>query len=128
MKFDAFDKTEQARFAAEVKEKWGGTAAYREYQQREKDGSVGDFAELMAQFTELGKLKNLAPAAPETQAAIRKLQQFITDHFYTCTPKILAELGEMYVIDERFRENIDKAGGEGTAAFVSRAIAVYCEK
>lgn len=55
MKFDAFDKTEQARFAAEVKEKWGGTAAYREYQQREKDGSVGDFAELMAQFTEIGR-------------------------------------------------------------------------
>ena len=128
MKFDAFDKTEQARFAAEVKEKWGGTAAYQEYQQREKDGSAGDFAELMAQFTELGKLKNLAPAAPETQAAIRKLQQFITDHFYTCTPEILAGLGEMYVADERFRENIDKADGEGTAAFVSKAIAVYCEK
>ena len=128
MKFDAFDKTEQARFAAEVKEKWGGTAAYQEYQQREKDGSAGDFAELMAQFTELGKLKNLAPAAPETQAAIRKLQQFITDHFYTCTPEILAGLGEMYVADERFRENIDKAGGEGTAAFVSKAIATYCGK
>ena len=54
MKFDAFDKTEQARFAAEVKEKRGGTAAYQEYQQHEKDGSVGDFAGLMAQFTELG--------------------------------------------------------------------------
>ena len=37
MKFDAFDKTEQARFAAEVKEKWGGTAAYQEYQQREEN-------------------------------------------------------------------------------------------
>ena len=121
MKFDAFDKTEQARFAAEVKEKWGGTAAYREYQQREENGSADDFAEL-------GKLKNLAPAAPEVQTAICKLQQFITDHFYTCTPEILAGLGEMYVADERFRENIDKAGGEGTAAFVSRAIAVYCEK
>ena len=48
MKFDAFDKTEQARFAAEVKEKWGGTAAYQEYQQREENGSAGDSAELMA--------------------------------------------------------------------------------
>ena len=122
MKFDAFDKTEQARFAAEVKEKWGGTAAYQEY------GSAGDSAELMAQFAALGKLKNLAPAAPEVQNAICKLQQFITDHFYTCTPEILAGLGEMYVADERFRENIDKAGGEGTAAFVSRAIAAYCGK
>ena len=80
------------------------------------------------EFAELGKLKNLAPAAPEAQAAIRKLQQFITDHFYTCTPEILAGLGEMYLADERFRENIDKTGGEGTAAFVSKAIAAYCGK
>ena len=77
-------------------------------------------------FIGLGKLKNLAPATPEVQNAIRKLQQFITDHFYTCTPEILAGLGEMYVADERFRENIDKAGGAGTATFVSKAIAVYC--
>ena len=42
--------------------------------------------------------------------------------------EILAGLGEMYVTDERFRENIDKVGGEGTAAFVSKAIAVYCKK
>ena len=126
MKFDAFDKTEQARFAAEVKEKGGCTTSYREYQQRKENSSAGDSAELMAQFAELGKLKNLAPAAPEVQTAICKLQQFITDHFYTCTPKILAELGEMYLADERFRENIDKAGGEGTATFVSKAIAVYC--
>jgi len=34
--------------------------------------------------------------------------------------------GNLYVTDERFRENIDKAGGEGTAAFVSKAIAAYC--
>ena len=46
----------------------------------------------------------------------------------TYTPEILAGLGEMYVADERFRENIDKTGGEGTAAFVSKAIAVYCGK
>ena len=83
---------------------------------------------MMAQFAELGRLKNLAPAAPEVQTAIRKLQQFITDHFYTCTPEILAGLGEIYVADERFRENTDKTGGEGTASFVSKAIAVYCKK
>lgn len=128
MKFDAFDKNEQARFAAEVKEKWGGTAAYQEYLKHEQDGSVGDHGDLMNYFAELGKMKRLAPDAPEVQAAIHHLQQFITDHFYTCTPEILAGLGEMYLADERFRENIDKVGGEGTAAFVSRAIAMYCRK
>ena len=32
----------------------------------------------------------------------------------------------MYVNDERFKHNIDKAGGEGTAEFVNQAIAFYC--
>lgn len=34
-------------------------------------------------------------------------------------------LGEMYVSDERFKNNIDKAGGEGTAEFVKAAVAFY---
>ena len=122
MKFDAFDKTEQERFAAEVNEKWGGSAASQEYQQHEQDGTTGDPADLMAQFAALGKLRHLAPTAPEVQAAIRNLQQFITEHFYTCTPEILAGLGKMYVADDRFRQNIDKVGGEGTVEFVAQAI------
>ncbi len=64
--------------------------------------------------------------APEAQASIRDLQQFITDHFYTCTLEILAGLGEMYVADDRFRKNIDKADGEGTADFVAQVIRAYC--
>lgn len=128
MKFDAFDKTEQKKFAAEVKEKWGGTDAYRECRQHEQDGTAGDPAGLMSCFAALGKLKHLSPAAPEAQAAVLELQQFITDRFYSCTPEILAGLGEMYVADERFRQSIDKAGGEGTAEFAARAIRAYCGK
>ena len=127
MKFDAFDKTELEQYAAEVKKKWGGTAAYQEYE-HENDGTIGDPADLMACFAALGKLKHLDPAAPEVLAAIRELQKFITDHFYTCTPEILAGLGEMYTGDDRFRRNIDAAGGDGTAAFAGRAIQAYCEK
>ena len=125
MKFDAFSKTEQEKYTAEVKEKWGNTIAYQEYQQHEKGGSTGNPADLMRHFA---KLKHLAPTSLEAQAAIRDLQQFITVHFYTCTPEILAGLGQMYVADDRFRKNIDMAGGEGTADFVAQAIAAYCGK
>ena len=128
MDFSAFDKTELESLANEAKRKWGGTAAYQEYQKHEQDGTTGDPADLMKCFAELGKLKHLDPAATEAQAVIRELQQFITDHFYTCTPEILAGLGEMYVADDRFRQNIDKAGGEGTAEFVAQAIRAYCGK
>ena len=80
----------------------------------------------MEQFAVLGRLKGLPAEAAEVQEAVRGLQQFITRHFYTCTPEILAGLGEMYVADERFRRNIDRAGGEGTAEFAARAIRVCC--
>ena len=41
---------------------------------------------------------------------------------------ILAGLGQMYTGDGRFTENIDKAGGEGAAAFVAKAIEIYCKE
>ena len=34
----------------------------------------------------------------------------------------------MYVTDERFKHNIDKAGGKGPAEFVKQAIEIYCSK
>lgn len=80
----------------------------------------------MLKFVELGKLKHLAPKQTEVQVKIKALQQFITDNYYECTPEILSSLGEMYVNDECFRQNIDKAVGKGTAEFVNQAILVYC--
>ncbi len=61
MKFDAFDKTEQEKYVAEVKEKWGNTIAYQEYQQHEKGGATGNPTDLMRHFAKLGKLKRLIP-------------------------------------------------------------------
>ena len=51
-----------------------------------------------------------------------------TENYYACTNEILSGLGEMYVCDERFQKNIDRACGAGTADFARQAIAVYCSK
>ena len=40
---------------------------------------------------------------------------------------IVQTLGAMYGAGGEFTENIDKAGGEGTAKFVERAISIYCK-
>ena len=48
-------------------------------------------------------------------------------HYYHCTNQILAGLGQMYVADDRFKQNIDKHA-DGTAGFISEAIAAYCHK
>ena len=132
MNFEVFDKSEIDKYEAEVKAKWGNTKAYQEYKQkdiaRNKD-SYGKLAkELMTMFSELGELKHLTPNADEVQMKISALQKFITDNYYVCTDEILSDLGEMYVSDERFKNNIDKVGGDGTADFVKQAIAVYCRK
>ncbi|MBQ5798819.1 MAG: TipAS antibiotic-recognition domain-containing protein, partial [Clostridia bacterium] len=39
---------------------------------------------------------------------------------------ILAGLGQMYVADERFKNNIDKYA-YGTATFVRESIEIYCK-
>lgn len=130
MDFDVFDKNEIEKYKAEVMAKWGNTKAYQEYAQKDIAGEEVGYDksanELMAIFSELGGLKHLTPDSHEVQKKISELQKFITDHYYVCTNEILKGLGQMYVDDERFRKNIDRAGGDGTAEFVSRAISVYC--
>lgn len=130
--FAAFDKREMEQYAEEAKKRWGGTDAYRECEEKLKGASEADTQNiadgLMAEFAAFGKLKALGAGSEEAQAAVRALQAYITKHYYTCTKEILAGLGQMYAADGRFRANIDKAGGEGTALFVSEAIALYCRK
>lgn len=128
MDFTAFDNSKLEQYAAEVKERWGNTAAYQESAQRPAAEQKDAAAELMAQFARMGRLRTGDPAGQEAQDAVRELQQFITKHFYTCTPEILSGLGQMYTADDRFRASIDAAGGEGTADFAGKAITVYCAK
>lgn len=128
MNFRVFDNSEIEQYKAEAKAKWGDTEAYQEYEQKQKSGH--DFSEtasqLMNLFSEIGALRQLPPDDKAVQEKISVLQNFITGNYYTCTAEILRSLGQMYVSDERFKHNIDKAGGEGTAEFVNQAIAFYC--
>ncbi|MCI8443121.1 MAG: MerR family transcriptional regulator [Provencibacterium sp.] len=130
MGFEAFDKTELERYKAETRQRWGTTAAYAEYEQRAQQQGEADQQEiscrLMARFAEMGRLSQQQPESAAAQEKVAALQRFITENCYTCTDEILKGLGEMYTADPRMRDSIDRAGGEGTAAFVSQAIAVYC--
>lgn len=127
MEFDVFDKSGIERYKEEVKERWGQSEAYREFVQRQQKGETFEKTEtqMMSLFTEIGMLREQPPADRKVQDKIRELQSFITDHYYNCSNEILKNLGVMYTEDERFRQNIDKAGGSGTAAFVRQAIEVY---
>lgn len=129
MDFKAFDNKEMEQYEKEVQERWGNTKAYDEYRQKAKGRTDAEQAEigsqLMERFAEIRKLRQSAPSEQIVQEKVAGIQAFITEHYYQCTKEILSGLGKMYVGDERMKRNIDKAGGEGTAEFVSQAIAVY---
>ncbi|MBE6954681.1 MAG: hypothetical protein E7449_02050 [Ruminococcaceae bacterium] len=118
-------------YKKEAQQRWGGTSTYQEYEEKTKGTSkeqqnaaaVGLDA-IMGEFAVSMKRGN-APECDGAQELVQELQAYITEHFYTCTNEILAGLGQMYVQDERFRENIDKHA-DGTAAFVAEAIRHYC--
>ena len=134
MRFREFDTSKldalRDQYAAEVKERWGETAAYRESEARAAKYTKEDLAsqnrEMQAIFARFAALRGTVPGSTEAQALVQEWQQYITDHYYTCTKEILAGLGQMYTADGRFRENLDQHG-EGTADFMSRAIAIYCK-
>ena len=122
-----------SNYETEVRSRWGNTDAYREHEQKTKNYTKEKWAEanngLMVMFAEFAEFKNngYGANAPKVQSLVVKLQEYITRNYYTCTDEILAGLGQMYVCDERFKENIDKYG-EGTSEFASEAIAVFCQE
>ena len=130
--FSAFDKTKLKEYEAEAKEKWSKTPAFNEYEEKANGRSEDDNSiiagEMMKIFEEFGKISGTSPNSDEAQELVKKLKTFITENYYNCTDEILSGLGQMYVLDERFTENIDKAGGKGTAEFVSKAIGAHCGK
>lgn len=132
MDFSAFDKTEIEQYKAEVKERWGKTDAYKEYEQKtagQSEETQTEAAEqLMQVFAKFGKVKHMNPESDEAQALVEALRQCITKNYYNCTRPILKNLGQMYVGDARFKSNIDARGGVGTAEFASKAIEIYCAK
>ena len=117
----------------EVKQRFGNTDAYKEHAEKTANYTADKWQEvndgLMSVLAKFAECMNNGHAVDsvEAQALVTHLQNYITENYYTCTNEILAGLGQMYVADERFKNNIDKSG-DGTAEFISEAIKVYCSK
>ena len=132
MDFTAFDKTKLEEYARRAKAEWGDTPEYREYERKAEGRSDAGQEELnrrmMGIFAEIGALRRGDPASEEAQGLVRKLRDFISEHYYACSDRVLAGLGQMYAAGGEMTENIDRAGGEGTGAFANEAIRVFCSK
>ncbi len=129
----AFDNSEFENYKIEIKEKWGKTDAYKEHAEKTKHYSkdkwnnlVEEMNDILAKFAVCMK-NGKEVTSREVQNLVKMLQNHITQNYYLCTNEILIGLGQMYVADERFKNNIDKHM-DGTAEFICGAIKIYCNK
>ena len=122
--FEGFDP---AKYQAEVEERWPEQGA--EARRRTAHWTRDDYAEATRKGAELAQ-RFAALAAGGVPVDDPRTQEVVADHyedvcqFWTPNAAAYRGLGEMYVADERFRQYYDKHG-EGTARYVSEAMAVY---
>ena len=121
-----------SKYKDEAQKNWGNTNAYYEHVEKTKNYSKDKwnslYEEMNSIFAEfaLHMKNNLEVYSKPVLDLVAKLQEHITNNYYHCSKEILLGLGQMYVCDERFKKNIDK-NAEGTAAYVSEAVKVYCK-
>lgn len=131
MEFTAFDMRKIDEYEERAREYWSATQEYREFEEKNKERTLSEIKDLgnrlMAIIAEFGSMKDKPANNSEVQAQVRRLQEFITTNYYTCSNVILSRLGDMYAGGGEFTVNIDKARGKGTAEFAKKAIEIYCK-
>lgn len=126
-RFEGIDFTNNP-YEQEARERWGD-AAVDDSKERlaNRTRTPQMSAELQREWEErmiaLAEVRREDPASPRAQQQIGQWYTFL-HHFGTYSYEAFAGLGQMYVQDERFAQNIDRYG-EGLAAFMSEAMAVY---
>ena len=117
----------------EVKARWGHTSAYKEYEEKNKNYSKQQWNDLAEGMDQIMEKFSVCMKQGETsdsdvaQKLVKMLQEYISENYYNCTNEILAGLGQMYVADERFRNNID-IHADGTAEFIREAIEIHIKE
>ena len=118
----------QDNYRQEAKERWGSSKEYlqslektSEYSKEDWDKINSDRDRIFKAFAELMEEEN---AKDKTEELVIEWKEHITKYYYECSDDMLANLADMYVNDDRFKENIDKYK-KGLAEFISDAIKDY---
>lgn len=123
-KFEGFDFSHNP-YEEEARRRWGDQAV------DEANKKTGQFTEadknrLSDIYRNLTAARHLTPDSKEAQDAIHEWYVFL-QRFGHYTSEMFKNLGQMYVMDERFTKNIDQFG-DGLAQFMADAMAVYANQ
>ncbi len=128
-KFHGFDFTNNP-YEDEARRLWGDKAVdqsnahIKSLSQNEQEAIAKGMDAL---FTDLAKIRKEAPDSATAQAAMAKMYSHFNSNFgFRYSLEAFAGVGQMYVTDERFTENVDKYG-DGLSKFLSEAMKIYAE-
>lgn len=128
-KFEGFDFSKNP-YEEEARRRWGDETVQKSSDTLSALGKEGQ--EKVAQqmediFRTLAQCRQLPPDSSEVLEKVGQFYHFLNDNFgYHYSPEAFAGLGQMYVDDSRFTENIDKYG-EGLSAFLAQAMKHYAD-
>ena len=107
MDFKVFDTTKIDEYSKRAKEQWGQTSEFKEFEEKTKNWTKDDEAtaanEFMQLFVEFGQMKETNPADEQVQLQVRKLQDYITNHFYVLI-RFYVVLEECMLVEENLRK------------------------
>ena len=124
-----FDMTEINKhidkYQEEAKERWGHSDAYKQSVKRTSKYTDADWKKINGErdkiFKDFADCMTKNEDCINTDKLVKEWQDHITEYFYDCSDEILLGLADMYIYDERFKENIDKQT-DGLAEFISVSI------
>ena len=120
-------------YAAEAKERWGDTDAYKESQRRMAGYSKEDIAKAQQAMQDatnlvLNAMKAGLPAdSSEAMAGAEAHRQSISDYWYECSYEIHTGLATMYLADPRFMAHYEGQQA-GLAKYIHDAIVANANK
>ncbi len=129
-KFKGFDFSFNP-YEEEAKQLWGDETVEKsnDFIASKSDRERKDMEKILDElFRELAEIRDEDPDSHLAQEAIDKMYRVFNEsfgHYYTL--ESFAALGNMYVMDDRFKANIDKYG-EGLAEFLSKAMQEYSDR
>ena len=126
-KFEGFDFSKNP-YEDEARKRWGDEAVDRsnatiEKMNKQEQEAFGE--EMNAIYRKLAGVRHMAPDSEEAQEAIEEWYNYL-NRMGSYSLDAFKGLGEMYVADERFTNNIDQFG-EGLAAFMRDTMAIYAD-
>lgn len=131
--FEVFGDFDPSKYEDEVQQRWGNTEAYKESARRTKRYTKQDWVRIKAEGEQIQRdlaahlEAGHAPTDPAVLEVAERHRAYISRWFYPCSYEIHRGLGELYVNDPRFTENIDKLK-PGLAAFTREAFRANAER